>query len=65
VFADDSAMRRLVLDAAAPLDLNMRSAIVESLSMRAVSDADSLVRISAARHEESGEIVIESSIEFA
>ena len=59
VFADDSAMRRLVLDAAAPLDLHMRSAIVESLSMRAVSDAESRARISAARHEESAEIVIE------
>jgi hypothetical protein len=65
VFAGDSAMRKLILDAAAPLDLNMRSAIVESLSMRATSDAESRVRISAARQEESGEIVIEASIRFA
>ena len=65
VFAGDSTMRKLVLDAVAPLDLNMRSAIVESLSMRAVSDAESRARISAARHEESGEIVIEASIKFA
>jgi len=39
VFSDHPAMRRLVLDAAAPLDLNMRAAIVEPLSMRAAYDA--------------------------
>ncbi len=65
VFADNSAMRRLVLDAAAPLDLNMRSVIVETLSTRATSDGDSRALISMACHEESAEIVIEASIKLA
>jgi hypothetical protein len=65
VFSDSAAMRRLVLGAAAPLDLNMRSAILESLSMRAAYDDDSRALISAARHEEAGEIVIGASIRFA
>lgn len=65
VFASDSAMRRLVLNAAAPLDLNMRSAIVESLSVKAAYDAESRALISAARHEEAGKIVIDASIKFA
>jgi hypothetical protein len=65
VFAGDGAMRRLVLNAVAPLDLNTRSAIVESLSMRAAYDAESRVLISAGRHEEAGEIVIDASIKFA
>ncbi|WP_426413463.1 NACHT domain-containing protein [Bradyrhizobium ganzhouense] len=65
VFAGDATMRKLVLDAAAPLDANMRSAIVESLSTRAISDPYSRARISAARGEESGDIVIEASISFA
>jgi hypothetical protein len=66
VFAGDAAMRKLVLEVAAPLDANMRSAIVESLSKnRAVSDAESRARISAARREEAGDIVIEASISLA
>lgn len=65
VFSDSSAMRRLVLDAAVPLDLGIRSAIVEALSTRAVSDTESRALISTACREESGEIVIESSIKLA
>jgi hypothetical protein len=65
VFSDNAAMRRLVLDAAAPLDLNMRAAILEPLSMRAAYDAGSRALISAARHEEAGEIIIGASIKFA
>jgi hypothetical protein len=65
VFAGDAAMRKLVLEAAAPLGVNMRSAIVESLSTRAVSNADSRLRISTARWEEAGDITIEASISLA
>jgi hypothetical protein len=65
VYAGDDAMRRLVLNAAAPLDLNMRSAIVESLSVTAAYDAESRELISAARHEEAGEITIDASTKFA
>jgi hypothetical protein len=65
VFAENAEMRRLVLDAAAPLDLNMRSTIVEPLSIRASYDTDSRAIISAARREEAGEIVIDASIKFA
>jgi hypothetical protein len=65
VFSHDAGMRRLVLDAAAPLDLNMRLAILEFLSMRAAYDAGSRALVSAARSEEAGEIIIGASIKFA
>jgi len=65
VFAGDAEMRKYVLRAAAPLGANMRSAVVESLSIRAVSDADSRTRIAAARWEEAGDIGIEASISLA
>jgi NACHT domain len=65
VFSNNPAMRQLVLDAAAPIDLIMRSAILECLSKRAAYDVDSRALISAARHEDAGEIGIEASIAFA
>lgn len=65
VFSDNAAIRRLVLDAAATLDLNMRVGILEPLSMRAAYDAVSRALISGAQHEEAGEIVIGASIKAA
>jgi hypothetical protein len=65
VFSGNAEMRRLVLDAAAPLDLNMRLAILEFLSRRAGYDEGSRALISAARREDAGEIIVGASIKFA
>jgi hypothetical protein len=64
VFAHSAEMRRLVLAAAVPLELNMRLSILECLS-RAPRDVADRALISAARHELAGEIVISASIKLA
>ncbi|MGY4234994.1 hypothetical protein ACVIIW_003941 [Bradyrhizobium sp. USDA 4449] len=65
VFAGDSSMRSLVLHAAAPLDLNMRSHIADALSKRATSDLQSRDLLSFGCREEAGDIVLECSIKVA
>jgi len=65
VFADNAEMRRLVLNAAAPLELHMRLSILEFLSTRAARDVADRALISAARQEEAGEIMISASIKLA
>ena len=58
-------MRRLVLDVATPLDLQMRLTILESLASRPGADEESRALISAARKEEAGEVIIAASIKLA
>jgi hypothetical protein len=58
-------MRRLVLDAAAPLELHMRLSILDFLSARATRDATARALILTARQEEAGEIMIGASIKLA
>jgi hypothetical protein len=65
VFSDNAEMRKLVLEAIAPLDLNMRSNLLDSLSSRAGYDADSRSLISTAQLEESGDIIVGASIKLA
>ena len=65
VFANDAEMRRLVLDVATPLDLQMRLTIFKSLASRPGADEESRALISAARKEEAGEVIIAASIKLA
>jgi hypothetical protein len=64
-YSDNAEMRRLALDAMAPLDLGMRLAMIDSLSVRAVHDTDALSLIASARHEDAGEIMVAASIRLA
>ena len=65
VFANNAEMRRLVMNVATPLDLQMRLTILESLASRHGVDDGTQGLISAARKEESGEIIIAASIKLA
>ena len=65
VFVDNAEMRRLVLDAAAPLELHMRRSILDLLSTRAARDVTDRALISTARQEEAGDIMIGASIKLA
>lgn len=64
VFSDDAEMRRLVLRAAAPLELGMRISILEFLHTRAGPASPHRDLISAARRETAGEIVVGASIKL-
>jgi hypothetical protein len=65
VFGESAEMRRCVLDAAAPLELNMRLAILDFLAARATEDGDCRTLISSARHEQTGEVAVRASIKLA
>jgi hypothetical protein len=65
VFAESAEMRRCVLDVAAPLELNMRLAILDFLAARATKDEECRALISSARHEQDGEVAVSASIKLA
>ena len=65
VFAKSAEMRRCVLDVAAPLELNMRLAILDFLATRGTQDDDCRALISSARHEQTGEVAVGASIKLA
>ncbi len=65
VFGESAEMRRRVLDVAAPLELNMRLAILDFLAARATEDDDCRTLISSARHEQTGEVAVGASIKLA
>src|SRR5271163_3372550 len=65
VYAESAEMRRHVLQAAAPLELNMRLTILDSLAARAAEDDDCRALISGARHEQTGEVAVGASIKLA
>jgi hypothetical protein len=65
VYAESAEMRRHVLQAAAPLELNMQLTILDSLAARAAEDDDCRALISGARHEQTGEVAVGASIKLA
>ena len=65
VYADSAEMRRLVLSASAPLDVNLRSILLSELSVRATYDPHSRSLISDARLEGDADIIVGASIAFA
>jgi hypothetical protein len=65
VFGDNAQMRGEILGVAAPLNVDLRSAVLDWLSLRATYDADSQSAIEAARFEEAGEITVGASIASA
>jgi hypothetical protein len=65
VFGDNAEMRREVLSVAAPLDLDLRAAVLHRLSQRAAYDPYSRSAIQAARFEEAGDITVGASIALA
>jgi hypothetical protein len=65
VFRDNADMRREVLSVAAPLDLDLRAAILQHLSRRVAYDPYGRSAIEAARFEEAGDITVGASITLA
>lgn len=65
VFASDADMRRKVLAAVAPLDVDMRSSALRQLSRRGVQDRTCQSLITAARFEEDRQIAVEASMVLA
>ena len=65
VFGDNAEMRRAVLAVAAPLDLDLRAAVLHDLSRRAAYDPYSRSAIEEARFEEAGDITVGASIALA
>jgi hypothetical protein len=65
VFGDNPEMRSAVLAIAAPLDLDLRAAVLHDLSRRAAYDPYSRSAIEAARFEEAGDISVGASIALA
>jgi hypothetical protein len=65
VFGDNAEMRRAVLAVVAPLDLDLRSAVLDQLSRRAAYPTYSRSAIETARFEEAGDITVGASIALA
>jgi hypothetical protein len=65
VYSDKAEMRQLVLEVVAPLNVNLRSTILDQLSERAGYDPNSRSLISAARFEEDDNITVGASIALA